>query len=176
MRRAIVFCGLVSACLMTSGVARAQDGSGAVTAPSAASDTTTDRGKKVWTNEEIAGLPENTTISTVGSLNGKASAGANKDMRPPRGRDATWYRDQIAKLQGQVPRLNDQIAAMQTALDGKPGGDDKTSTRPYGVGLRIDGWAAERDRLTKKRDGISAQIESLRDEARHSGIPDSALP
>ena len=173
MRRAIVhgLCGLVSVCLMASAAIRAQDNapaSGSVV-PGAAQDPS----KKVWTNEDVAGLRDNTAISTFGSAKTKAPTSAAKPAKTG-ARNATWYHNQIAKLQAEVPPLNDQIAGLQAALDGKPTGDEKTSTRPYGV--KIDSWTEQRDELSKKRDGVLAQIDSLRDEARHNGIPDSALP
>jgi hypothetical protein len=181
MRRATLhaLCGLVSVWLLASVAVRAQDnsqGSGTA-APAAASNAAPgaapDPSKKVWTNEDVAGLRDSTTLSTFSSAKTKAPAGATRPAKTGT-RNATWYHDQIAKLQAEVPPLNDQIAALQAAIDGKPTGDEKTSSRPYGV--KIDSWTEQRDSLTKKRDGILAQIDSLRDEARHNGIPDSALP
>lgn len=177
MRRVTAYglCSLVSLCLIASGAVRAQDSSlaSAAAVSGAPSTPTQDSSKKVWTNEDVAGLRDNTTISTFSSAKTKAAATATRPVKTG-ARNAAWYRDQIARLQAQVPPLNDQIAALQAALDGKPTGDEKTSTRPYGV--KIDSWTEQRDELTKKRDGILTQIDSLRDEARHNGIAETALP
>jgi hypothetical protein len=177
MRRAIVhgLCGLVSVWLMASAATHAQDNSSTNgnAVPGAAPSAAQDPSKKVWTNDDVAGLRDNTTISTFRTAKTKPPSGTTKPGKTG-ARNAAWYNNQIAKLQAEVPPLNDQIAALQAALDGKPTGDEKTSTRPYGV--RIDSWTEQRDDLSKKRDGILAQIDSLRDEARHNGVPDSALP
>ena len=66
------------------------------------------------------------------------------------------------------------MAALQAAIDGKPTGDARKSTRPYSV--RVDDWSAERDELGKKRDEIAAKISDLQDEARRNGVPANALP
>jgi hypothetical protein len=66
------------------------------------------------------------------------------------------------------------MTALQAAIDGKPTGDARKSTRPYSV--RVDDWSAERDELGKKRDEIVSKISDLQDEARRSGVPANELP
>ena len=91
-----------------------------------------------------------------------------------RGRSAKWYHDRIAKLQAAVFSLDHDIAQLQAAIDGKPTGDTKTSTRPRGV--KQDDWAVESAQLQKQREKILVEITALRDEAFHNGIPTNALP
>ena len=71
-------------------------------------------------------------------------------------------------------RSTAQIAQLQSAIDGKPTGDAKSSQRPRGV--KADDWSVEMQELQKKRDGILDQISALKDQARHHGVPANALP
>jgi hypothetical protein len=128
-------------------------------------------GKKVWTNDDVSGLradPISTFRSTTAPTRpAKAAASGPK-------KSAAWYRDQISKLQAKIPPIDAQMAALQAAIDGKPTGDARKSTRPYSV--RVDDWSAERDELGKKRDEIVSKISDLQDEARRSGVPANELP
>jgi hypothetical protein len=126
--------------------------------------------KKVWTNDELSGLDPHAGVSTVGKESGPTS----KHVAPTKGHDAKWYQDQIAKLQAKIPPLDRQIAALEAALEGKPTGDAKRSTRPAGV--KVDDWSRELAELQKKRDGTFAQISALQDQARHNGVAPNALP
>jgi hypothetical protein len=128
--------------------------------------------KKVWTNDDVSGLQDTPAISTFTEPNAKAAKTGAKPA--PKGRGAKWYQDQIAKLQAQIPPLDTQIADLQAAIEGKPTGDSKESTRPYGV--KADQWPAELDQLQRKRGDIETHISTLEDEARHDGVPPNALP
>jgi len=176
--------GLACACLLASGawaqnsVDTPQPATGSSAATSASSTTNTagssaQLSKKVWTNEDVGELRDHNETSTFAVAKMRPSAPAAK-APANRGRNAKWYHDQIANLQAKVPPIDSQIAALQDALDGKPTGDGKTSTRSTGV--RADSWALEKADLEKKRQGILDQIDALHDEARHNGIPDGALP
>ncbi|MGD1210519.1 MAG: hypothetical protein ABR973_04065 [Candidatus Acidiferrales bacterium] len=128
--------------------------------------------KKVWTNDDVSGLRDGSAISTFTEPNAKpAKTGAKPASK---GRDAKWYQDQITKLQAQIRPLDTQIAQLQAAIEGKPTGNSKESTRPYGV--KADQWPVELDQLQKKRGDIEAHISALEDEARHNGVPPNALP
>jgi hypothetical protein len=128
--------------------------------------------KKVWTNDDVSGLQDTPAISTFTEPNAKpAKTGAKPASK---GRDAKWYQDQIAKLQAQIPPLDTQIADLQAAIEGKPTGDSKESTRPYGV--KADQWPVELDQLQRKRGDIESHISALEDEARHNGVAPNALP
>jgi hypothetical protein len=135
-----------------------------VTAPAA---------KKVWTNEDVTDLRENSAISTVGGASAKSTKAGDRQVTPRHG-NAQTYRDQIAKLQAQLTPIDAKIAQLQAAIDGTPQGDSRTSTRPAGV--RGGDWRTELAELQSRRDGIAAHIAALRDEARHNGIPDNQLP
>jgi len=128
--------------------------------------------KKVWTNDEMSALDPHAGVSTVGNSN-SATPGA-KPPATSKNYDPKWYQDQIARLQAKIPALDKQIADLQAALDGKPTGDAKRSTRPTGV--KADDWATELADLKKKRDDTLAQISALQDQARHKGVTPNALP
>ena len=130
--------------------------------------------QKIWTNEDVPALREDSTISTVGAPN-SARSGSRTVRRTPSGRqDAKYYSDQITKLQAQLPAINDKIAQLQAGIEGKFTGDSQTSTRPKSVSAGR--WPVELAALQKQRDDIESRINALRDQARHQGIPPNALP
>jgi hypothetical protein len=128
--------------------------------------------KRVWTNDDLSGLHKEASISSFGSS--PAPLKPAKTASPTPKRSAAWYREQIAKFQAKIPPIDAQMADLQAAIDGKPTGDAKKSERPYNV--RADDWRAQLNQLGKQRGDISEKISELRDEARHDGIPVSALP
>jgi len=154
----------------------AQDNSSAPATPAATQTPTNSdpASKKVWTNEDVPDLRSDSPISTVGNRNGgQANSGLRANGAAGR-KDANWYRDQILKLQNQLPTLNNKIAQLQAGIDGKFTGDAKTSTRPeYANG---GDWRTELAQLQKKRDDIESKIDGLRDQARHAGVPPNTLP
>jgi chaperonin cofactor prefoldin len=127
--------------------------------------------KKVWTNDDVTDLRGESTISTVGQPSAK-----NSDKPAPNAKNgnAKSYQAQIARLEAQIPQLDAQIAELQAAIDGKPTGDGKTSQRPRGV--KADDWSVEMQQLHKKRDDTVDKIATLKDQARHQGVPPNALP
>ncbi len=129
-------------------------------------------GKKVWTNDDVSGLRTDPAISTFRST--VAETRPAKVLVSGAKKSAAWYRDQISKLQAKIPPIDAQIAALQAAIDGKPAGDARKSTRPYSV--RVDDWSAERDQLDKRRDEIVSKLSDLQDEARRSGVSANELP
>jgi hypothetical protein len=129
--------------------------------------------KKVWTNEDMGksqGQPEISTFKSADSKNGNAVA----KPHPAHPHDPGWYRDQIAKLQAQIPPVDKQIAEIQAAIDGKPTGDTVQSTRPAGV--KFDSWQHELTQAKQKREDILDKISALQDEARHNGVNPNQLP
>jgi len=134
--------------------------------------------KKVWTDDNVSGLhaTPGDTISQPG--NPKASrahaAGGTTGSAYPKNRNAKWYQDQITKLQAKIPPLDQQIAQLQSAIDGKPTGDAKASSRPRGV--KADDWATQLAELQKQRQDILDKIAALQDQARHNGVPVNAVP
>jgi hypothetical protein len=127
--------------------------------------------KKVWTNDDVGDLRNQSAISTLGSTKPAPAKRAQRPVPPSKGKDATWYRDQIEKLQGKISPLNDQISQLQAALDGHL----VDSVRHF-YGVRPDDWRDQLSRLEKQRDDIQAEISALQDEARRSGIPSNQLP
>ena len=127
--------------------------------------------KKVWTNDDVPDLRDQSVISTVGD---SAPKHGNKPATTAKNNGAKPYQAQIARLEAQIPPLDAQIAELQAAIDGKPTGDAKTSQRPRGV--KADDWSVEMQDLQKKRDGILDQISALKDQARHQGVPPNSLP
>jgi hypothetical protein len=126
--------------------------------------------KKVWTNDDVIGLREDSKISTF------TEPHANPDKsngRPanPKAKDTKWYQDRIAGLRAKLPPLDDQIGQLQAALSGQT----VNSVRKWG-GVKPDDWRVELNELQKKHDSIEAQISALEDQARRDGVPPSALP
>jgi hypothetical protein len=126
--------------------------------------------KKVWTNDDLNGLREDSKISTFTQPNAKPLKSGAKPGTP-RSKDAKWYQDRIANLEAQLPPIDEQIGQLQAALSGQT----VNSVRKWG-GTRPDDWRVELDGLEKKRDGIQARIESLEDQARHDDVRSGALP
>lgn len=161
--------GISLLCLVAvlSPAVRAQDSSPAPSAQPAE--------KKVWTNDDVSDLRAGSPISTVGTDSGSVSAMSGQSAAgTAKRRDAKWYRDQILKLQNQLPALNDKIAQLQAGIDGKATGDGKQSTRPLHAGA--GDWQVELAQLQKQRDDIEARINTLQVQARRAGIPANALP
>ncbi len=173
----------LAAFLLVSGAAsaaHAQNNASSETAPAPGQSSVTNgptaapaptTAKKIWTNDEVTGLRGESVISTVGSSDAKPSS---KPAAGARNKNANGYQAQIARLEAQIPPLDSQIAELQSAIDGKPTGDGKTSQRPRGV--KADDWSVEMQQLQKKRDDVLDQISTLKDRARHQGVPGNALP
>ena len=186
MHRRFLF---VFACLLfTNAATRAQSLPSAQPAPARASADTPAQNspsdqssseKKVWTNEDLSGSSSaastvpNRPRPTLRAVRRTAPATRNANANP--NANAKWYYNQIAMLQAKLPPLDAQIASLQSAIDGKAAGDAKTSTRPF-YGVRADDWSRELAELQQKRAGTLAQIGALEDQARHAGVPSSALP
>lgn len=126
--------------------------------------------KTVWTNDDLSGLRSETVASNHANVSVRPSATASKpNASMPK--DAKWYNDQIAKLQAQLPPLDDQISQLQAALAGKP----VDTTRKWG-GVRPGDWSVQLAQCQQKRDGVVSKITALKDRARHNGIPANLLP
>lgn len=131
--------------------------------------------KKVWTNEDIGALRADSTLSTFqprGKSGGNKNAGAKQNSQ---GRDAAWYRQQIASLQDKIPPIDAKIADLQKGLNGQTVNDPTTSSRPY-YGVHAGSWQAQINDLQTRRANIVARISSLEDQARHAGISTNAVP
>jgi hypothetical protein len=177
MRRLLLSLGLLVLTVNLAQTARAQDNSAT---PSASQSTqTTSQAqpapKRVWTNEDVPDLRADNPISTVGNSNsGQARRGQTNTGVRGQQKDPNWYRNEILRLQKQLPPINEKIHQLQSALDGNFTGDSKTSSRPTGV--QGGDWRMQLEQLEKKRDDIEANINTLRDQARHAGVPPNTLP
>jgi chaperonin cofactor prefoldin len=129
--------------------------------------------KKVWTNSDLEDLRANSPISTVGKQNA-AQATRSATRSTPARNDQQWYSDQITKLQGQLPPIDQKIAELQAGIDGKFTGDSHSSARPRYA--HFGDWKTELAELQKRRADIEARIDVLRDQARQAGIPSTLLP
>ena len=167
--------------LATAPCVEAQDNSATV-APAVTAPTSSQKDgsspakaavKKVWTNENVTDLHDNSTISTFNQTRALSPKPEHESQTVSLGTVAQ-YHDQIAKLEAQLPPLDRRIEALQEGIDGKPTGNGKDSTRRFGV--RGGDWRTEESQLQANRDRIAAQISALRDEARHKGVLPSALP
>jgi hypothetical protein len=127
--------------------------------------------KKVWTNENLGGSHSSNDSAAQPAWNSGSGESSGAPARPRSRKDAKWYRDQIAKLQAQLPPLDKSIVQLQAALEGK------TLNEPlhYG-GNRIGDWKEQLQQLQAKRQDIAEKITALEDEARHNGVATNALP
>ncbi len=125
--------------------------------------------RKVWTNDDVGDLRGRSAISTVGVAKAKP-------MKQPVSKTASAatinsYRNQILRLQGQLPDLDSKIAELQGALSG----NTVNSTR-HATGAKIDDWHDELIRLQQQRADTASKISDLQDQARHSGVPENQIP
>ncbi len=163
----LVATGAQSQSSSSSGNAQSNAVPGATSAAAASAGAPT--AKKVWTNDDVSDLRADSTISTVGSTGARP---AGKTVSKPQ--NQRQYQAQIARLEGQIPVLDKQIAELQDAIDGKPTGDAKSSQRPRNV--RADDWNVQMQDLQKKKQDILDHVAALKDEARHHGVAPNTLP
>ncbi|MGB2887863.1 MAG: hypothetical protein WBC04_09215 [Candidatus Acidiferrales bacterium] len=95
-----------------SDAAPTQNPAAAAAEPPAPSD------KKVWTNEDMKDLRTQPDLSTFEKSGGKFMASKGKPAENSR-RDARWYRNQIAKSEGKLPAIDQQIENYRAALKGE---------------------------------------------------------
>jgi hypothetical protein len=142
--------------------------------------------KKVWTNDDMDELRDQGAggISVIGSAPAAAATpaaatpqkGAAKPAatpaKVPDEKNPDWYRKQLAPLYESLDRINDQIAAAQSAIDGDSRGDSGVS-----MGARAPaGTPAEQvAALQKEQQGVQDKIDALLDMARHNDIEPGEL-
>jgi len=127
--------------------------------------------KKTWTNDDVGSLREDSVISTFNSPKPKPAKPNPSSAAPPGGKTANWYRAEIQKLQAQIPPLDDKIAKLHDAIDGKQVDEVRQYAWP-----KPDDWRSQLANLQKQREDILQKISALQDEARHKGIPPEQLP
>jgi hypothetical protein len=142
----------------SSDAAPTQNPAAVAAEPPASSD------KKVWTNDDMKDLRNQPDLSTFEQSGGTYSASKGKPAGNSR-KDARWYRDRIAKLEGKLPAIDQQIENYRAALKG----EEVKSAGGAGHFRRAD-WQAELEKLEKQRADILKQISDLEDQARHNAI------
>lgn len=159
----------------TPGNGQAQSPAPRATPAAEASTPVAPAAKKVRTNDDVGDLRADSTISTVGSTAGSAGTkSSGKTAQTGKPRNQKQFETQIARLEGQIPALDKQIAELQDAIDGKPTGDAKSSRRPRSV--QADDWNLQMQDLQKKKQDILDHVAELKDEARHQGVAPNTLP
>ncbi len=174
-RRIQIILGVVVFAAASALTARAQDTQPAQPAPPAAAASPASPAqppaKKVWTNDDMSDLHDHSAISTVGNTNPNAAKPAGKPSASSRRKNAQWYHDQIAKLQAQLPPIDEKISQLQAAISG----NQVNEVRKYGWTQPGD-WKDQLARLQTQREGIQTKIAALEDEARHNGAPANQIP
>jgi uncharacterized protein YukE len=121
--------------------------------------------KKVWTNDDFDSHPPTAAKPAVAPKPKPAKS------KPASGKNASWYRSQISKLNGQIADVDQQIASYQAALNGEPAPNQ--GVQEYH--MRRADWQAEIQKLNKQKQDLLDKISALEDEARHNGIDDGQL-
>lgn len=179
-QRTLALLGAVALAALCSPAIRAQDAQPAAPtqlAPSASGTNPSQASavqppaKKVWTNDDLGGLRETSSVSTVGNAKPAPRKSAPASVSSAHAKDARSYQTQIARLQAQIPPLDQKINELQSALSG----NIVTEDRHFG-GVRPDDWKDEVARYQKQREDIQATIAVLEDEARHHGAPANQIP
>lgn len=117
--------------------------------------------KKVWTNDDMGDLHQNSTVSVVGKQ--KKNTQANR-YSPPAGQTeymVKMYRQQIDQLEAQADGIEKQIANLQNAKNGKTVDSSRTYD-PWG-GKQGD-WGAQIAQLEKNKENIQKQIDSIQEQ------------
>lgn len=141
------------------------------TPASSPAPATQEPAKKVWTNDDVSDLRGSSPVSTVGSAKPGSGKPTPRNASSAHNKDARSYHDQIARLQAQLPPIDQKIGELQAALSGKQVKED----RHFG-GVKPDDWNAELARLQKQHDDIQSKIAVLEDQARHAGAPANQIP
>jgi hypothetical protein len=131
--------------------------------------TQTPRATKVWTNDDVDALRNQSGVSVVGN-----DAGTKKSSAPSQStsyeKDPAWYRKQLAPLQANVERFDVQIAKLREFIKGGNVGE----AQPYHHGSPGNPQD-QLSQLENKRQADAAKIDDLLDRARHTGIQPGAL-
>jgi hypothetical protein len=154
----------------TAPPAQSSDAAQAQPAQTAPKPANQSRPQKVWTNEDVQDLRDHSEISTIGKPQPPNANANNQPARNTTRANATWYRDQLKTLRSKLPPLDEKIQQLQAALSGKT-----VDSVRQAWGVMPDDWRDQLARLQKQRADIQAKITTLEDEARHNGVPQTAL-
>ena len=126
-----------------------------------AAKTPATKPKKVWTNDDMGDLHQNSTVSVVGKQ--KKNTQPNPYSPPPGQTEymVKMYRQQIDQLEAQADGIEKQIANLQDAMNGKT----VDSSRKYDPwGGRQGDWGAQITQLEKNKENIQKQIDSIQEQ------------
>jgi hypothetical protein len=133
-----------------------------------ASESATEKPKKVWTNEEVSGMTS--TISVVGD--GKNPKTKKTTQSPANPQYAAGIRQQLQKLQQQMADANKELATLKNFSDGEP---VSTSDREFHKSYNSQPIAQQIANLQIKKKDLQSKIDTLLDEARKKGIEPGQL-
>ena len=144
--------------------------SSAVTADSAATvaPSTTDKPKKVWTNEDVSGMKG--PISVVGD--GKNSKGKTSVQNPPDPTYVANVRKQLQKLQDQMADADKELAGLKNFSEGEP---VATPDRELHKSYNSQPIDQQMTNLQTKKKDLQSKIDALLDEARKKGVEPGQL-
>jgi hypothetical protein len=171
----LLFCG-ASRCAGQSANSGSQNTSDpakpAAQSSSSSADTTTDqtktKPKRVWTNEEIAGVGGDGAISIVGKAGGGDSTpSSNNSQKNARYKQATPYRDRLRQLNNQLETIDKKIYELQNFK-----ADNSSPSGGINMHQRYDMTPVEEQvkELEEKKKKIKAQIDAVEDLARKNGF------
>jgi hypothetical protein len=138
--------------------------------------------KKVWTNDDLDQLHDQGGVSVIGKSSAPSAAapqsGPAQPARPavapklPKEKDPEWYKEQLAPLYTALDRINSEIAAAQSAVDGETRGDAGVS-----MGARAPAGTPQEQlvALQKQQQDVQTKIDNLLDQARHNDLEPGAL-
>jgi hypothetical protein len=149
---------------------------------SSSADTPTDQAKakpkRVWTNEEIAGVGGDGAISVVGKAGGGGSNASSNDSQKnatvltARYKQAAPYRDRLRQLNNQLETLDKKIYELQNFK-----ADNSSPSGGINMHQRYDMTPVEEQvkELEEKKTKIKAQIDAVEDLARKNGFEPGQL-
>ena len=144
---------------------------------SSSANTTTDQSKtkpkKVWTNEEIAGVGGDGAISVVGKAGGgesnptSNSSQKNAAVLSARYKQAAPYRDRLRQLNNQLETIDKKISELQNFK-----ADNSSPSGGINMHQRYDMTPVEEQvkELEEKKKKIKARIDAVEDLARKNGF------
>lgn len=144
---------------------------------SSSADNTTDQAKtkpkRVWTNEEIAGVGGDGAISVVGKARGGESNASSNDSQKnaailsARYKQAAPYRDRLRQLNNQLETIDKKISELQNFK-----ADNSSPSGGINMHQRYDMTPVEEQikELKEKKKKIKAQIDAVEDQARKNGF------
>lgn len=144
---------------------------------SSSADATTDKTKtkpkRVWTNEEIAGVGGDGAISVVGKAgSGDSNPSSNNSQKnaavlSARYKQAAPYRDRLRQLNNQLETIDKKIYELQNFK-----ADNSSPSGGINMHQRYDMTPVEEQvkELEEKKKKIKAQIDAVEDLARKNGF------